>query len=310
MMMMSGGGFDPSCTSAGVKQNFLAYADFSAHGNTGLITGLHVCWNDAVVGIELFFNYQSAGLVKGNLPSGTWEETFNLTNGDYIVQIFGRHSNVINCFGIKTSKGFTKVWGNPIQGNPFTFGLNGQYIKALNFGVNDFVTYMEPVFGDIEFVYAKNVSFCPNGKTTEPLGNKGVGAEAFDDESWISQMFNYSLAEVKVFHDGKYCYGIQTFYHMDGTKKSPGTHMIFASGLKADSFILQEDEHIITALIRAGDIIDAITLYTDKGRKFHAGGQGGNPYAIHAPKGGQIVAFRGTLGDQLSRLQVYCDEIY
>lgn len=309
-MMMSAGGFEPSFNSAGVKQNFAAFGNFSAHGNTGLITGLHVCWNDAIVGIELFFDHKSAGLVKGTLPSGTWEENFTLTNGDFIVQIFGRHSNVINCFGIKTAKGFTKVWGNPLQGNPFTFGLNGQYIKAINYGVNEFVTYMEPVFGDIDLVYAKKVAFCPNGKTSEPLGKNGVSAEAFDDESWISQMFNYSLAEVKVFHDGKFCYGIQTFYNIDGTKKSPGTHMIFASGIKADSFALQEDEHVTTALIRAGDIIDGITLYTDKGRKFTAGGQGGNTYLVNAPQGMQIVAFRGTLGDQLSRLQVYCDEIY
>jgi len=308
--MMMSTGFEPSLTFAGVKQNFSSYGDFRAHGNTSLITGLRVCWNDAIVGIELFFDYQSAGLVKGTLPSGTWEENFTLTSGDFIVQIFGRHSNFINCFGIKTSKGFTKVWGNPLQGNPFTFGLNGQYIKALNFGVNEYVTYIEPVFGDIDLVYAKKVGFCSNGKTTEPLGKKGVSAEAFDDESWISQMFNYTLSEVKVFHDGKVCYGIQTFYNIDGTKKSPGTHMIFANGIKADSFLLQEDEHITTALIRAGDIVDGITLYTDKGRRFVAGGQGGNPYVVHAPNGSQIVAFRGTLGDQLSRLQVYCDEIY
>ncbi len=281
--MMSAGGFEPSFTSAGVKQQFAAYGDFSSHGNNGLITGLRVCWNDAILGIELFFDYQSAGLLKGTLPTGCWEENITLTNGDFIVQIFGRHSNVINCFGIKTSKGFTKVWGNPLQGNPFTFGLNGQY---------------------------KKVGFCPNGKTTEPIGKSGVSAEAFDDESWISQMFNYSLAEVKLFHDGRFCYGVQTFYTMDGTKKSPGTHMIFANGLKADSFVLQVDEHITTALIRAGDIVDGITLYTDKGRRFTAGGQGGNPYVVHAPKGMQIVAFRGTLGDHLSRLQVYCDEIY
>ncbi len=279
-MMGSIDSLNPCFSCAGVKQNFLAFGDLSAYGNIGLITGLHVLWNDSIIGLEIFFDNKSSGLVKGNFNGGIWDETFNLSNGDFIIQIFGRASNVINCFGFKTAKGFTKVWGNPLLGNPFTFGLNGKYIKALNFGVNDFITYIEPVFGDVDLIYAKRVNFCPNGKTTEPLGTTGVSAEAFDDESWISQMFNYSLAEVKIFNDGKYCYGIQTIYNMDGTKKSPGTHMIFANNLKADSFVLQEDEHIVSALIRAGEFIDGITLYTDRGRKYSSGGQGGNPYIV------------------------------
>ena len=308
--MMMSGGVQPTFNFVGVKSpNFYNWANLANHGNNALITAVKVCWSDSIVGMELFFNGSSAGLVKGNVAN-TWDEVFTLTPGDFIVQIFGRHSNVINCLGFRTAKGFTKVWGNPCTGESFTLGLNGQYIKSLVYGVHDFLTYIEPVFGDADFLLAKPVPMCANGKLTQALGRSGTGAEAFDDAAWVSQMFNYTLAEVKVFHDGNSCYGIQTFYLMDGTKKSPGTHMIFANNLKAESLVLSEDEHITRAIIRAGEWVDSITLYTDKGKKFHVGGTGGEPYAVIAPNGMQIVSFNGTLGTQLSRLQVQLDEIY
>lgn len=312
--MAMGGGMGAGCapcnTFVGNKnQAFTYFGNFNDyHG--GIITGLKVLWNDAIVGIEFFFNHKPSHMIKGSLAQ-TWEETFNLSGDDFIVQIFGRVSNVINCFGFKTHKGFTKVWGNPCVGEAFNLALENQYVKSLHIGVSgNYISYLEGVFGDIEFLFAKNVAFLANGKTTEALGRLGVSAEAFDDQNWISDYFNYELQEVKVFHDQQYCYGIQTFYKMDGTRKSPGTHMVFANNIKSDSFILQQDEHITHALIRAGDVIDGISLYTDKGRSFSAGGKGGKTYAIFAPPGMHIVAFNGTLGEKLSRLQAYCNEYY
>ena len=73
--------------------------------------------------------------------------------------------------------------------------------------------------------------------------------------------------------------------------------MIFASDLKANSHHLPKYQHITKAIVRAEDCVDGITLYTDKGTKFQAGGQGGTPYAIFAPKDMQIVAFKSALGD-------------
>ena len=96
--------------------------------------------------------------------------------------------------------------------------------------------------GDADFLLAKPVPMCSNRKLTRDLGRSGTGEEAFDDV-WVSQMFKYTLDEVKVYHDGNSCYGIQTFYLMDGTKNLQ----------KTNDFI-----------IRPGKLVYSIFLYTDK----------------------------------------------
>ena len=103
------------------------------------------------------------------------------------------------------------------------FWIKWQKNESLVNGVNDFLSWNEPVLGDADFLLAKPVPMCSNRKLTRDLGRSGTGEEAFDDV-WVSQMFKYTLDEVKVYHDGNSCYGIQTFYLMDGTKNLQKTN--------------------------------------------------------------------------------------
>lgn len=303
------GGLSVSNNYAGKQVQGMNFADLTKFGDRGLITGLKVIWNNYIVGVELLFNGQSAGVVKGNINQ-YWEETFNLQQGDYIVQIYGRSGNVVNCFGIKTAKGFTKTWGNPLEGESFTFGLNGYYVKALKLGVTDYVNYMEPVYENEMFVTAQRLAFSNNGKFTNMLGKSRSNSEGFDDWDWVSGKFNYQVAEVKIWHNGQFVFGIQFSYHLDGTKKTPGKHCADVNGLKAETLVLNENEHINKILVRAGDWVDHITLITDQGRTLSAGGNGGAAYLAVAPENHHFVAVGGSTGNFLDTLQIFYDEIY
>jgi len=132
-----------SNASAGQLTNNTKVTDLTSFSNNGIITGIKVIWSDAIVGLEVLFGGQTSGLIKGYHSQSVWEENFSLTQGDYIIQVFGRHSNVIHCIGFRTRKGYTKCWGDPTQGESFTFGYStGSYIKSLKIGTTEYVSFL------------------------------------------------------------------------------------------------------------------------------------------------------------------------
>jgi len=301
----------PTNNFAGNKNNSQKLTDLSSFGDKGLITGVKVIWSNYIVGLEFLFNGQSSGLVKGTHQGNIWEENFNLNQGDFIASMYGRHNgSLINCLGFKTAKGMTKTWGNPLEGEAFTFGLNDYFIKSLKLGVGEYLTYAEPVFEHQMFVNAQKLQFSTNGKFTTELGKKKNNSEGFDDWDWLSSKFNYAVAEVKVWTDGNSVYGVQFSYMLDGTKKTPGKHCSEANGLRCETLTLNEGEHITKILVRSGDWVDNITLVTDQGRQVSAGGQGGNAYVAVAPEFHHFVAVGGSTGGHLDTLQLFYDEIY
>jgi len=308
---MISGGMSVSNNFAGARVPNMKFFDLNSWGNKGIITGIKVIWSNYIVGVEILFNGQSSGLIKGSHPDVSWEENFSLNQGDYITGIYGRSTHLeITCFGIKTAKGMTKTWGNPLDGEGFTFGFQGMYIKALKLGVSIYLNYLEPVYEEEVFLNAKRIEFSNNGKFTTLVGHSRSNTEQFDDWDWLSSKFNYAVAEVKVWHDSKYVHGIQFLYHMDGAKKTPGKHCTDANGLKCESLILNEGEHISKVLIRAGEWIDHVSLFTDHGRSIKAGGNGGNAYLAVVPEGHQFVAAGGNIGGHMDSIQLFFDEIY
>jgi hypothetical protein len=301
--------FSPIQNFAGKQVQGMKFVDLTKAGDNGLITGVKVLWNNYIVGVELLFNGQSAGLIKGNVNQ-FWEENFSLQQGDFIVEVYGRSGNVINCFGFRTAKGMTKTWGNPCEGDSFSFKMDRNYIKSLKFGVTDYVNYLEPVYEDIMFAGAIRLPFSQNGKFTEQLGKMRNNSEGFEDWDWISNKFNYTVAEIKIWHNGTYVYGVQFLYGLDGTKKTPGKHCAEANGLKCESLILNEGEHITKILCRSGHWVDFLGFFTDQGRVLAAGGNGGGCHLTVVPDGHQFVAVGGSTGTYLDTIQFFYDEIY
>jgi hypothetical protein len=307
---MSSTSFAPSNTFAGKTSQQTKMTDLTGPADLfGLITGIKVFWSNYIVGFEFLFGGKSGGSVKGTHSQNIWEEEFLVKQGDYIVSAFGRSSNVITCFGIRTSKGLTKVWGNPCEGDPWTFGLNGSYIKAFTFGTEEYLTYATPVYEDEAFVTAQRMVLSPSQKFTTMLGSPDKNCENFDDFDWIKDKFNFSVGEIKLWHDGNYVYGVQFYYLLDGTKKTPGKHCADGN-LKTETLQLVEDEHITKILVRSGQWIDHITFITDKGRKISAGGHGGAAHLIVAPPGHQFISVSGSHSNVLRQILCNFDEIF
>lgn len=302
--------FSPTNTQAGTIHHSTKIVDLTPYGQAGIITGVKVVWSNFIVGLEFVFNGKSAGMVKGTKADGIWEEIFNLAQGDYIVQAFGRAGNHIECLGLRTAKGLTKVWGNPLSGTPFTFGLSGHYIKHMKLGVSEYLDFIEPSFENEMFINCQPVQFSQHGKFTTQLGKRFSDTEEFNDFEWLMNKFNYNVAEVKLWHDGNIVHGIQFSYLLDGTKKTPGQHSSYANNIRCESLVLGEDEHITKILIRAGEIIDHVTLVTDKGRTLSAGGMGGYAYLAVAPQGMQFTSVQGGIGKCLQFVQFHFDEIF
>jgi hypothetical protein len=296
---------------AGDKKSNTKYADLTQHGDKGIITGVKVYWHDSIVGLELAFAGQTSGPIKGTFSNTVFEDKCDLLSGDFIVRIFGRETNkAITCFGFSTFKGFSRVWGDPLTGDAFNFQLQGHYIKSVILGVTDYLSYIEPIYEDIMFVTAKRLDLSHSGKVTTELGKRHNDTEEFDDLDWIKDKFNWTINEVKIWHDGQHVHGVQFYFNLDGAKKTPGKHCSECEGLKCEILTFGEDEHIVKALIRAGDVIDHIIFFTDKGRRVGGGGQGGQAYLAVLPEDNHFIATSGGTGAKyLHKLSLAFDEI-
>jgi hypothetical protein len=295
---------------AGKQVQGMVYKDLTANGNVAVITGVKVLWSGAVVGLEFVFGGQSAGMVKGSKNDNIYEEVLNLAQGDYIVEIFGRHSEVVNCVGIRTKRGYNKIWGDPMVGEPFRFTQPDSYVKAVKLGVGLFLGTLEPVYELEMFLGARVVNLIQHAKCTDKVGKTHSDTIDFDDGDFVNNKFNYFIKSIKVFHDGNFVYGFQTFYDMDGTTKSPGMHVSMGNNLKQEVVSLSEGEHIVKIFVKAGDCVDRLVFFTDKGRVFHFGGFGGNGYILQPPQGHHFVAFSGGNGGRLDTFSAQYDEIY
>ena len=295
---------------AGKKSNQTKHSDLTNFGNNGAITGVKVLWADSIIGLELIFGKQSTGVIRGSKSDIVFEDQVNLVQGDYIIEIFGRHSDVINCLGFKTKKGYNRTWGCPLIGESFSFIQQNSYIKSVKVDTQNYLNAIEPVYENEMFLTAKLVNLNLNAKITDRLGKRNNQTIEFDDEDFVKGKFNYRINSVKVWHDGRFVYGFQTTYDMDGTNKSPGMHISMGNNLKCDQLSLNEGEHIVKILVRAGDSIDKLIFFTDQGKMLECGGNGGNPYLLVPPNGHHFVSFSGGNGNILDLFSAHYDEIY
>jgi len=249
-------------------------------------------------------------MTRGNQSQNICEEAYSLPQGDYIVEFFGRHSDHITCFGIRTKRGLTKTWGCPFTGEAFRLSSQNQYIKALRIGASTHIDYIEPIYESEMFVFAQVVPLNTNSKCTQQCGKRQKDTVDFDDGDFVANKFNYRISCVKVWHDQKFVYGLQVIYEMDGTNKSPGMHCGMGNNLRCEQLNLNDGEHITKVFVRAGDIIDHLTFFTDQGKVVSFGGTGGNPYVLTPPPKHHFVAFSGGNGGHLHHFEGIYDEIY
>jgi Jacalin-like lectin domain len=315
MMMSSDMGTKPMLSYAGVMNNNSNGYDFSEccqHGE--IITGLKVHWKqNTITGIELAYNGKPTGkAVNGSESNGSQEDVYSLDQGDAVVELFGRYSKVINCFGVRTLRGKTRVWGSPTDGEAFNFSADNSYIKSMKVRASNFVEYLEPVYGNIFFLGAKPWQVSNQAKISEHFCGPTKGDEEFTDFEWVQDKFNYNVAKVTVWFDPSFITGIQFHYGVDGTVKSPGQHLADNGQANKKAVLeLAEGEFISSVFVKYAGFLTFIQVSTTKGNSLTVGNApNGDGYLFNVPNGHQIVATSGEFGTAIRRLRLHFDEIY
>lgn len=289
------------------------FSQFSSQGQK--LTGLRICWNsDAITSLDFAFNGNPGGEVRGSLHKDNLQsEIFNLIEGDAIIEVYGRFSNVLNCLAIKTAKGQSKVWGNPILGEKFVFKGPNSYIQALKVRALELVDYLEPVYGDATYLFAKAWPFASNNKFTENVGFSQGGSEEFNDWDWLNDKFNYRVAKCTLWGNKDFVTGVQLHYEIDGTLKSPGMHLCDNDDDKKTFISLENDEILerVQAKVTPSGVT-YLSLITNKGRSVESGNRGsnGDTYIAKVPENKQIVTFKGEQKNVLCSFGFYYDEWY
>ncbi len=89
------------------------------------------------------------------------------------------------------------------------------------------------------------------------------------------------------------------------TVNRDGSKTIHATGEKAGKtsvIYLRENEYIVAVSGRSGTLIDQLTFFTNRGRKFGPyGGTGGKPFGIKLPKGARMIGFSGRSGQAIDQ---------
>ncbi len=286
--------------------------DYSQYSSQGLcLSGIKISWNtESITGLELAYNGKPVGPVLGKDSKGSFDEVFLVDQGDHIVEILGRFSNVLNAVYIRTKKGKAKSWGNPYHGKEFRFTKDNHIITALKVRASTAIDFIIPVYA----VDALPWPISNLGNFTEHVRPSVKGDEEYNDFEWLSDKFNYKIAKVSLWHDNQTLQGIQFHYEMDGTLKSPGQHVAETND-HTKKLVLQndQDEYLVSALVNHGQSwINYIKLTTNKGKSLEAGNPNapGAVFLAHAKQNQQIIAVKGELNQSYRKLGFFFDEWY
>ena len=124
------------------------------------------------------------------------------------------------------------------------------------------------------------------------------------------------MKQFKVLTDGQYIYGVEVIYcGSNGEEISSGKNVArHGSENSWESFDFQDGEFITELSVRTGSWMDKIALSTNLGRRFSAGGNGGDHYdVVKASTSGKtinrVVAIGGAFGDQMKNLKAFYTKV-
>ena len=279
--------------------------------NNELMTGVKVDWNsEYITGIDLAYNGNAVGAVKGQ-EVGIQSDIFNLQHGDIITEIYGRFSNYLTCLCVKTFKGQTKTWGNPTTGNPFFFRGENAYIKAMNIRASKGIDFLEPVYGDATFVFAKKWPLLQD--QTDMIGFTTKGTEEFNDWEWVNDKFNIRVSKISVWSNYKFVTGFQFHYELDGTTKSPGMHISEDDNSSKKVMTIDNDDIIEKVYAKVSkEGLRYILFLTKNGNKLECGDKNCNEegYLAVAPENTQIISIKGEMNNVINKVGVNFGEWY
>ncbi|CDW79416.1 peptide n- [Stylonychia lemnae] len=115
-----------------------------------------------------------------------------------------------------------------------------------------------------------------------------------------------------VYHDGRLVFGFEVTYvnESDQSKIFQVGHHIgnhLTGDVQCSTFDFNEGEYISQFNTMAGDLVDKVKFFTNQGRQFEAGGNGGalNMAQMSAVSNPRVVAVGGGLGGHMHHFRVY-----
>lgn len=278
-----------------------------------VISRLTIYWTDRIQGIDSV--YASGNVLSAKVQTNdTWYENFDLKAGDYIVELFGRSSNdAIYCLGVRTRSGFTKVWGNPLQGDTFSIKSPGNYLASLNIEALKSLNYLEAHWKE-EYMYNVRVEELPQGELlSQRYGTMYQNSLAFDDAAFLGNAANYNLSALTVIHSPEDIIGFQAQYYMNGGPCSPGFHTGAPTQTsRTDTVTFGSGELVNKVIVYSDDTVKGLVLFTSANNKYAFGKTAGtkNAVLLTCPQDFYVKGFSGGTGSTLQYLQVHLDESF
>lgn len=260
--------------SAGSKDQRLdSYFDLEVYNNlANNLTKIVLLTNEEFIySIEFFIDNTSTGVFKGSADVKSLTKTeFVLEEDEYISQVYGSFSEYfISSLYFKTNKerecGFTSP---NLEGNAyFKFENEKCKIISLNMAFGKYLKFVSPNYMSLNYdlVVQRDNLFL-----TKVLGKKFNDSINFEYNDELNQYGE--INKIVVYHDDSFVKGIKITY---GTKEIPIYKNVSHQNIKAEILELEQNEIIDFISIRCGDLIDNITITTNKGKSISAGGIGG-----------------------------------
>lgn len=308
----------PIVEEVGIRDNILHYYyDTSCFVNPQVNVTRIIIHNDReyIIGIEFFYDDITTGVFKGESDDAYCIDTCSSVN----IQL-GRDEKILFAFGTYTAdtdyitslqfylssgniKGFesklTKDTSKVVK--KFKFWKKDKDLIGLNLAFGKYLSYITPIFREEVLVKVND-----NLVISIQMGKK-----LNDMNSFLIDLAR-EISLIRLYHDKSLVKSIEIIYTDEEKLKLGSLFYGDADDIVCSELQLVKDETITKVIIRAGDLIDNISLFTNKNKFITAGGSGGRPFMFNLEEMGsafnlnlKLAQLEVGLANSLHYLQLY-----
>jgi hypothetical protein len=279
----------PAVTTIAGGSGGTAFADVEVPNNARILQ-VSVFFGRLIDAVQMQYMLPNGQIMMGRRHGGPGgqERIFRIDSDEFITGISGRYDQQIDSIQFHTNKRSSEIYGGTGGRQDFALNVADGY-QAIGF-VGRSGTYLDAV--GLAYIPQRILQM----QKTSLAG--GTGGKQFEDSAIP---INSRISEVRI-RSGKMIDSIQAVYTLNnGTLFEASAHG--GNGGKLDIFRLDADEYIIGISGRSGNMLDSLTILTNKRSSPIYGGPGGRrDFKIEIPSGNQAVGFIGRSGNQLDAI--------
>jgi hypothetical protein len=293
----------PILEKAGVRDwrlnNFYDLSFYKNLSDSGLfhrLTGITILHTkELICGLEFFYDNISSGEFLGmnsNVKNSEIIKTVvNFEEGEHLSSAYGTFdtdyiTTLIFCLSSGRRTGFSSESSKTKTNQKRFLFKSEKEIVSFKFALGKYLTFISPVYKE-EAIFTTSYS---DKLLSAIIRTPKIGKKFDDSKQSIIPEENYTkkINTIKVFHDNKLVKG-HSLYYLDGSIFTTGQDL---QNHLCETLNLAIDEKINKIMIRAGDMIDNITIFTNKGNSLSAGGYGGAIF-VYDISDYEFVGFEG-----------------